>query len=129
LVDIFLLSSSLFPLSLLSPSDLIIPQSCFLQQLPQKKYYAYTKTDPSAGIVLGCGMISSTCGQLASYPLALVRTRMQANKNNKNNMLQEIADVARRGGVRALYSGMAANCLKVAPAVSIRSARVRARLS
>lgn len=69
-------------------------------------------------------MVSSTCGQLASYPLALVRTRMQANKNNKNNMLQEIADVARRGGVRALYSGMAANFLKVAPAVSIRSACV-----
>lgn len=70
--------------------------------------------------MLGCGMISSTCGQLASYPLALVRTRLQADPHNRNTMVQEVADVVRRGGPVALYRGMAANCLKVAPAVSIR---------
>jgi len=35
--------------------------------------------DPSVVILLTCGMMSSTCGQLASYPLALVRTKLQAN--------------------------------------------------
>ena len=34
--------------------------------------------DPGVLVLLACGTISSTCGQLASYPLALVRTRLQA---------------------------------------------------
>jgi len=34
--------------------------------------------DPGVFVLLGCGTVSSTCGQLASYPLALVRTRLQA---------------------------------------------------
>lgn len=34
--------------------------------------------DPGVLVLLGCGTISSTCGQLASYPLALVRTKLQA---------------------------------------------------
>ena len=29
-------------------------------------------------VLLVCGVTSSTCGQLSSYPLALVRTRLQA---------------------------------------------------
>ena len=34
----------------------------------------------NSGVVvpLACGTLSSTCGQLASYPLSLVRTRLQA---------------------------------------------------
>ena len=34
--------------------------------------------DPGVMTLLACGTVSSTCGQLASYPLALVRTRLQA---------------------------------------------------
>ncbi len=34
--------------------------------------------DPGIMVLLACGTISSTCGQLASYPLALVRTKLQA---------------------------------------------------
>lgn len=37
-----------------------------------------SKQDPSIFVILTCGTISSTCGQLTSYPLALVRTRLQA---------------------------------------------------
>jgi len=42
----------------------------------------HLETDkPSVWILLGCGTVSSTCGQIASYPLALVRTRLQAAGN------------------------------------------------
>ena len=34
--------------------------------------------DPGVMVLLACGTCSSTCGQLASYPLALVRTKLQA---------------------------------------------------
>ncbi len=39
--------------------------------------FATDSADPGVFVLLACGTTSSTCGQLASYPLALVRTRMQ----------------------------------------------------
>lgn len=40
--------------------------------------FATDSADPGVFVLLACGTTSSTCGQLSSYPLALVRTRMQA---------------------------------------------------
>lgn len=42
------------------------------------EHYASSSANPGVFVLLGCGTASSTCGQLASYPLALIRTRMQA---------------------------------------------------
>lgn len=45
-----------------------------------------SRKDPGVFILLACGTVSSTCGQLASYPFALVRTKLQAQgKVEKNN--------------------------------------------
>lgn len=45
-----------------------------------KKKYLSNHTDqvPQIWLLLACGSISSTLGQFCSYPLALVRTRLQA---------------------------------------------------
>ena len=37
-----------------------------------------TEVDPGVFVLLFCGTAASTCGQIASYPLALVRTKLQA---------------------------------------------------
>lgn len=53
----------------------------FLRQTLKNYYlnnYSSGGVDPGVLVLLACGSVSSTCGQLASYPLALVRTRMQA---------------------------------------------------
>lgn len=42
------------------------------------QHFAKDSADPGVFVLLVCGTTSSTCGQLSSYPLALVRTRMQA---------------------------------------------------
>uniref|UniRef100_UPI00398F8B66 mitochondrial adenyl nucleotide antiporter SLC25A24-like isoform X1 n=2 Tax=Pristiophorus japonicus TaxID=55135 RepID=UPI00398F8B66 len=85
--------------------------------------YGHNSTDPGVFVLLGCGTISSTCGQLASYPLALVRTRMQAQAVIKDepqlNMFQQFDKIVRGEGWSGLYRGITPNFMKVVPAVSI----------
>lgn len=52
-----------------------------------KKLYMKTNEnkDPGIFVLLGCGTISCTAGQLASYPLALVRTKLQAQGKKAYN--------------------------------------------
>jgi solute carrier family 25 phosphate transporter 23/24/25/41 len=77
--------------------------------------------DPGVLVLLGCGTVSSTCGQLASYPLALVRTRLQAAATDdaKLGFVQLGRNIIKRDGFFGLYRGIAPNFLKVLPAVSI----------
>lgn len=50
------------------------------ETLKQKllKQYSKNQEQPSALLLLSCGTFSSCCGQLAAYPLALVRTKLQS---------------------------------------------------
>jgi len=72
---------------------------------------------PSIMLLLACGTFSSTCGQLASYPLALVRTRLQAG--GKGNFLSMTKNILAEEGLRGLYRGILPNFMKVLPAVSV----------
>ncbi|PVD21912.1 hypothetical protein C0Q70_17715 [Pomacea canaliculata] len=86
-----------------------------------KKLYMQKNKNQDPGILalLGCGTVSSTCGQLASYPLALIRTRLQAQGGSKASMVGLFRKILHDDGPRGLYRGIAPNFLKVAPAVSI----------
>ncbi|KAM7418755.1 hypothetical protein PAMA_016062 [Pampus argenteus] len=79
--------------------------------------------DPGVTVLVGCGAISSTCGQLASYPLALIRTRMQAQASvrgaPKPSMLALVHNIVTQEGVAGLYRGISPNMLKVIPAVTV----------
>lgn len=101
--------------------------------------------DPGILVLLACGTCSSTCGQLASYPLALVRTKLQAKgkltlslfdfplyscishcsllptvrPESTDTMLGTFRVILANEGVRGLYRGITPNFMKVAPAVSI----------
>ncbi|XP_052441901.1 calcium-binding mitochondrial carrier protein SCaMC-1 [Carassius gibelio] len=85
--------------------------------------YAKDTANPGVLVLLGCGTISSTCGQLASYPLALVRTRMQAQASMEGSeqvsMSKLVKKIMQKEGFFGLYRGILPNFMKVIPAVSI----------
>ncbi|MBN3282169.1 SCM2B protein, partial [Polyodon spathula] len=85
--------------------------------------YATDSVNPGMFVLLACGTASSTCGQLASYPLALVRTRMQAQATLEGapqmSMSGLFRQIVRTEGVAGLYRGLAPNFMKVIPSVSI----------
>ncbi|XP_059477924.1 mitochondrial adenyl nucleotide antiporter SLC25A23 isoform X2 [Neocloeon triangulifer] len=93
------------------------------------KNYYQRQTDsqgnPGVLLLLACGTTSSTCGQIASYPLALVRTRLQAQTTTAGvapaqlTMMGTIRSIIQQDGLTGLYRGIGPNFLKVAPAVSI----------
>lgn len=76
--------------------------------------------DPGILALLGCGTVSSTCGQLSSYPLALVRTKLQAQgAKGVDTMSTMFTKILKQDGFFGLYRGLAPNFMKVIPAVSI----------
>ncbi|XP_023572707.1 calcium-binding mitochondrial carrier protein SCaMC-3 isoform X3 [Octodon degus] len=85
--------------------------------------YSQESANPGIPVLLACGTISSTCGQIASYPLALVRTRMQAQASIQGapqlSMMGLLRHILSHEGVWGLYRGIAPNFMKVIPAVSI----------
>ncbi|RNA12937.1 calcium-binding mitochondrial carrier S -2 isoform X2 [Brachionus plicatilis] len=91
-----------------------------------KRFYMrrHQMTEPSVPVLLLCGTCSTICGQLVSYPLALIRTRLQAqevpmNSQERDTMIKLLKEIWKNEGVRGLYRGLLPNIIKVVPAVSI----------
>jgi solute carrier family 25 phosphate transporter 23/24/25/41 len=93
-----------------------------------KKKYLKTHSNleqPSFWMLLACGSVSSTLGQMCSYPLALVRTRLQAQVAHPTvdpaaiTMTGVFRTILKKEGVLGLYRGITPNFIKVMPAVSI----------
>lgn len=99
----------------------------------KRKYLKKHETDderPSFLVLVGCGTVSSSLGQLCSYPLALIRTRLQAQviRNDTQQQVERSRNCTMKGifrhiirteGVPGLYRGITPNFIKVLPAVSI----------
>lgn len=97
----------------------------------KKKYLSHHETEqPSFWVLLACGSASSTLGQVCSYPLALVRTRLQAQAVTigpnpdgsvtvEPNMTNVFKRIIQTEGPLGLYRGITPNFIKVLPAVSI----------
>lgn len=95
----------------------------------KRKYLKQHESDderPSFLVLCGCGTVSSSLGQLMSYPLALVRTRLQAQVVSNNAIHQQnhtmsgiFRHIIKTEGITGLYRGITPNFIKVLPAVSI----------
>ncbi|XP_004637008.2 calcium-binding mitochondrial carrier protein SCaMC-1 [Octodon degus] len=86
------------------------------------EHYAENSVNPGIMILLACSTLSHTCGQLASFPLNLIRTRMQAAglvKKEKISMLQLIQEIYNKEGKKGFFRGITPNIIKVLPAVGV----------
>lgn len=92
------------------------------------EHYVEENTNPSAYVLLSCGTFSSCCGQLAAYPLALIRTKLQSQAglgsklslpHEQTHSLGLLRYTWRMEGLRGLYRGLLPNFCKVCPAVGI----------
>ncbi|ESN92494.1 hypothetical protein HELRODRAFT_103700 [Helobdella robusta] len=79
------------------------------------------KSAPGVLVLLGCGTMSSSLGQIFTYPLSLVRTKMQSGlgADGKNDVVSISRQIMEKEGLLGFYRGLAPNFLKVLPAVGI----------
>lgn len=88
----------------------------------KETYVTKIGQEPTTLAILGCGAMSGMIGQVATYPMALVRTRLQnqrAGQHQYNGLVDCFAKTAKKEGVKGLYRGLLANLAKGVPAVSL----------
>ena len=85
--------------------------------------YQRRGVEPGVAELLGCGMASSTAAMLCTYPLNLVRTRLQASgmpgAPTYRGPVECFSRILKEEGASGLYRGVVPNLAKVLPATSI----------
>ncbi|KAI8340508.1 mitochondrial carrier domain-containing protein [Chlamydoabsidia padenii] len=96
----------------LAPLDLTLDQQRILDKPPLKTW---------AGLL--CGGIAGLVGQTSSYPLEVIRRRMQVggllNPNNFVTFTDTVKEIYRLKGLKGFYVGLSIGYLKVTPMVAI----------
>ena len=85
-------------------------------------YVKKNRVQPSASHLLLFGSISCMTGQTLTFPLFVVRTRMQGQSKNNllySSMMDCLNKTYRNEGVRGLFRGLIPNYMKGAPSISI----------
>jgi len=83
------------------------------------------ETTPSGVHKLACGALAGTIAQTFTYPLDVLRRRMQVNGLSEmlgykyRNTWHAATEILKNEGARGLYKGMIPNYLKVAPAIGV----------
>ena len=97
--------------------------------LMRDAYIAKFEVQPTVKTLLICGATSGICGQVVSYPLALIRTRLQSQglpgrKIEYDGVVDCVRKTIDRDGFFGLYRGIVPNFMKSIPAISISYAVV-----
>ncbi|CAG8476367.1 9011_t:CDS:2 [Ambispora gerdemannii] len=90
----------------------------------RKFFTPENKSSPSVSHKLLCGALAGTFAQTITYPLDVLRRRMQvtgmkAVGYHYKSTWDALTQVINQEGIRGLYKGMIPNYLKVAPAISV----------
>lgn len=88
-------------------------------------YEEYKVTLNSLGVpkqvtTLAAGSLAGATATILTYPLDLARATMAMPTNTHASMFEAVGSIARERGVGALYSGVTATCMGVAPYAGLK---------